>query len=124
MDTDTYVSFTNASIPALVSTAITVCYFIIRLLNYIVNATSREAKTRKNETATGIPEQECSSTQGAEGGMEVYPAVPESIYMITLDGQEQHQQYPAGTSLLPKRGTNIHLPTLGNDTKDTTVSTR
>ena len=122
MDTDAYVSFTNASIPALVSTVITVCYFIIRLLNYILNASSRETKDRKIETSTGIPEQEHGSMQGAEGSVEVYPTVLESLHMTTLDGQEQHQQYPTGTLLLPKRGTNIHLPTLRNDTEDTTVS--
>ena len=60
--------------------------------------------------------------QGAESGMEVYPEIPKSLHKTTIDGREQQQQYPTGTLLLPKRGTNIRIPTLRNDTEDTTVS--
>ena len=46
MDTDPIVSYSAANIPALVSTGITVFYFIIKLLNYIFNASSRETQAR------------------------------------------------------------------------------
>ena len=86
MDAGTAMSYSTANIPVLVSTAITIGYFIIKLINYIINASSREAQARKRMPSTGIPKQEHCSAQRAESGVEVYKEVSKYLYETTTDG--------------------------------------
>ena len=70
MDTDTFVFYTVAGIPALVSTRITVLYFILKLLNYFTNAGTDKAPSRET-TSTHICEQKYSGKKGIESDLEI-----------------------------------------------------
>ena len=86
MDAGTAMSYSTTNIPVLVSTTITICYFLIKLINYIITANSREAQARKRMPSIGIPKQEHSSVQRAESSVEVHTEVSKCLYETTTDG--------------------------------------
>ena len=121
MDTHSYVSVTNASIPALVSTAITISYILLRLIQFIANATTREAETGKDKAETRLPQPECCPTTGAESRVEIHQRIQEGIYTTTRDVGE-YPRHPEGTSVLRKRWTDVCLPTPGDTSTNTKES--
>ena len=111
MDANPYVSVTDATIPAVVSTAITVLYFLFNFINYLFNATAAETKTGENQIVTYLSEQEHSSTERAERGAQVHKTIPESLYTEPYDGNDKQEQYSRGTTLLSERRSTICLST-------------
>ena len=52
---DTYTTlYTAGSVPALVSTMITIIYFAVKLITYFINASTREAESRKGTLHNSI----------------------------------------------------------------------
>ena len=65
---DTYTTlYTAGGIPALVSTAITIIYFTVKLIAYTLNAGTRETKSRKRTLHNSLPRHKQGSTGGTEG---------------------------------------------------------
>ena len=121
MDAYSNVSITDASFPALVSTAITIGYLLIRLIQLIINAATREAETGQDKTATHLSQSKCCPAAGTESRLEVHERIQEGIYTTPHDGREL-QRHSEGTSVLRKRWPDLCLPTSRDTSTDTTES--
>ena len=115
MDSSTPIFYAAARLPALVSTGITFIYFFLKACSYVFNAISHQTKGR---VATAMPssgQQEDCADMGEEGHTEVCKQIQGNL-------SEQYGRRPErspGTILLPRRGQNICLPSIGNDQRHT-----
>ena len=76
---DIYISifYAAAGIPALVSTGVTILYFLLKVLSYITDAISDKAQRRETMSTTSICEQKYSGNKGGEGGLEIQQQIQE-----------------------------------------------
>ena len=84
--------YTAGGIPALVSTAITIIYFAVKLITYVLNAGTREAESRKGTLHNSLPGHDQGSTSGTEGPGQVYPNIPRYNYNTDENGRGQWPQ--------------------------------
>ena len=90
---DAYTSlYTAGGVPALVSTAITIVYFFIKLITYFIHAGTREAESREGTLHNSISGQDQGSASGAEGPGQVYPNIPRHPYNTEDNGRGQWPQ--------------------------------
>ena len=77
---DTYKDvFYAAGLPALISTGITLVYFLLKAYQFAVYAVSHSTEGRLAAATPGGHQQEHSSIEGDQGYMEVHEQVPRSI---------------------------------------------
>ena len=77
---DTYTAlYTAGGVPALVSTAITIVYFIIKLVTYFIHAGTREAKSQEGTLHNSLSGHDQGSASRVEGLGQVYPNIPVAI---------------------------------------------
>ena len=115
MDSSSSVLYVAAGLPALVSTRITFIYFFLKACSYVFNAISHQTKGRVATATPGSGQQEHCTDMGEEGHTEVCKQIQGNL-------SEQYGQRPErspGTILLPRRGQNICLPSIGNVTRHT-----
>ena len=115
MDSSTSDSYAAAGLPALVSTGITFLYFFLKACSYIFNAISHQTKGRVATAMPGSGQQEHCANTGEEGHTEICKQIQGNL-------SEQYGRRPErspGTILLPRRGQNIHLPSIRDDTRHT-----
>ena len=108
MDSSDYTQFPVATIPALVSTGITILYFVLKLLNYLTDAKPGAPNRKETERRTdqeGQPKQ--GSNQGGHGQSEIREQIQRH------SGQGRDGQWcnpsPTGTILLRGPGEDISL---------------
>ena len=115
MDSSTSVFYAAAGLPALVSTGITFLYFFLKACSYVFNAISHQTKGRVATAMPGSGQQEYCADTGEEGHTEICKQIQGNL-------SEQYGRRPEqspGTILLPRRGQNICLPSIGDDTRHT-----
>ena len=115
MDSSTSILYAAAGLPTLVSTGITFIYFFLKECSYVFNAISHQTKWRVAMAMPGSGQQEHCADTGEEGHTEV-------CEQIQGNPSEQYGRRPERsplTILLPRRGKNIHLPSIGNDKRHT-----
>ena len=115
MDSSSSVLYVAAGLPALVSTGITFIYFFLKACSYVFNAISHQTKGRVATATPGSGQQEHCTDMGEEGHTEVCEQIQGNL-------SEQYGRRPErspGTILLPRRGQNICLPSVGNVTRHT-----
>ena len=77
---DTYKDvFYTAGLPALISTGITLVYFLLKAYQFAVHAVSHQTEGRLAAATPGGRQQEHSSIEGDQGHTEVHEQVPRSI---------------------------------------------
>ena len=107
MDTGTASQIAAATVPALVSTGITLLYLLLKLLNYITYATPRKTQRQEGQGCDhqkGQPQQ--STGTGRESGSEVPQPQQGSVY------ERQYGQRWCPTPrpiFLPRTGENVLL---------------
>ena len=104
MDTYKYVFYT-AGLPALISTGITLVYFLLKAYQFAVHAISHQTEGRLAAATPGGGQQEHSSIEGDQGHMEVPEQVPRSI----SDQYGAGIQQPSGSFSLSGRWKNVCL---------------
>ena len=118
MDTSTSVFYAAAGLPALVSTGITILYFL-KACSYVFNAISHQTKRRVATPTTGGGQQEHCANMGEEGHTEICEQIQGNL-------SEQYGGRPERsprTILLSRRGQNICLPSFRNETGHTAEPT-
>ena len=75
MDTDKDVFYT-AGLPALISTGITLVYFLLKAYQFAVHAVSHQTEGRLAVAMPGGRQQEHGSIEGDQGHTEVHEQVP------------------------------------------------
>ena len=74
---DTYKDvFYAAGLPALISTGITLVYFLLKAYQFAVHAVSHQTEGRLAAAMPGGHQQEHGSIEGDQGHMEVHEQVP------------------------------------------------
>ena len=84
--------YTAGGVPALVSTAITIIYFTVKLITYLFNASTREAESRKGTLHNSLSGHDQGSMSGTEGPGQVYPNIPGYTYNTDENGRGQWPQ--------------------------------
>ena len=115
MDFSTSILYAAARLPALVSTGFTFIYFFLKACTYIFNAISHQTKGRVATATPDNGQQEHCADMGEESHTEVCEQIQGNL-------SEQYGRRPErspGTILLPRRGQNICLPSVGNDKRHT-----
>ena len=106
MDSDTNVLFTAAGFPALVSTGITIIYFVLKFLHYLFDAESHKTEGRVAAPTSNNCQQEYSPDKGTQGSKQI-------CAQISGGNTEQYgrgTQRPSGSILLSTRGQDLCLP--------------
>ena len=116
MDTSASV-FYAAGLPTLVSTAITFCYFFLKVCDIIFNAISHKAERRVAMATTSGGQQEHCTDLREEGHMEICKQIPRTFPSTGQYGGKPER--PTGSVLLPRRGQNLCLPSIRHDSGDT-----
>ena len=86
MDTSTSLLYAAAGLPALVSTGITILYFLLKVCSFIIHAISNKAKRRVATSTTSSSEQEYVTTQREESDSEIHQQVQRHIPEHTNHG--------------------------------------
>ena len=111
---DTYKDvFYAAGLPALISTGITLVYFLLKAYQFAVHAVSHQTEGRLAAATPGGHQQEHGSIEGDQGHTEVPEQVPQSI----SDQYGAGIQQPSGSLSLSGRRKNICLPARRNAQK-------
>ena len=85
MDTYTFL-YTAGSVPALVSTVITIIYFIIKFLRYMFNAGTGETESQKKTLCHCPSTHHQSSTSGTESNFKIYEDISGYSCQTVNDG--------------------------------------
>ena len=104
MDSNSNV-FYAAGLPALISTGITLIYFLLKACHFTFYALSHKTEGRLAAATPGSGQQEHGPIKRKEGHMEVYE-------QISGDNTEQYgtgTQQPSGSLSVPRRQQDIHL---------------
>ena len=102
-----------AGLPALISTGITLIYFLLKAFHFALYALSHKTEGRLAAATPGRGQQEHSPIERKEGHTEVYE-------QISGDNTEQYgtgTQQPSGSFPVPKRRQNIRLSSHGDVTE-------
>ena len=102
--------FYAAGLPALISTGITLVYFLLKAYQFAVYAISHQTKGRLAAATPGGCKQEHGSIEGEEGHTEVHEQVPGSI----SDQYGTRIQQPSGSISLSRRWKDICLAACRN----------
>ena len=103
---DTYKDvFYTAGLPALISTGITLVYFLLKAYQFAVHAVSHQTEGRLAVATSGGRQQEHGSIEGEQGHTEVHEQVPQSI----SDQYGTGIQQPSGSFSLSGRRKDICL---------------
>ena len=90
---DAYTSlYTAGGVPALVSTAVTIVYFLIKLVMHLIHAGTREAESREGTLHNSISGHDQGSASEAEGPGQIYPNIPRHPYSTEDNGRGQWPQ--------------------------------
>ena len=101
MDTSDYAQLPVATIPALVSTGITILYFVLKLLNYLTDAKPRQADRKEAERRT---DQEGQPKQGSDQGGRSQSKIPEQTQRHSRGERYGKRWNPSPTGPLFLRG--------------------
>ena len=97
---DTYTSlYTTGGVPALVSTMITIIYFAVKFLSFVLNARTRVTEGRKRTLRDHPPAHHQSSASGTESNYEVYKDLSDCSGEEINNGRGQWPR-PTGTLFL------------------------
>ena len=108
---DTYKDvFYAAGLPALISTGITLVYFLLKAYQFAVYAVSHQTEGRLAAAMPGGRKQEHGSIEGDQGHMEVHEQVPRSI----PDQYGAGIQQPSGSLSLSGRQKDVCLAACQN----------
>ena len=108
---DTYKDvFYAAGLPALISTGITLVYFLLKAYQFAVHAVSHQTEGRLAVATPGGRQQEHGSIEGDQGHTEVHEQVPRSI----SDQYGAGIQQPSGSLSLSGRRKNVCLAACRN----------
>ena len=102
-----------AGLPALISTGITLIYFLLKACHFAFYALSHKTEGRLAAATPGGGQQEHHPIKGEEGHTEVYE-------QISGDNTEQYgtgAQRPSGSFPVPRRRQDIHLSSRGDVTE-------
>ena len=102
-----------AGLPALISTGITLIYFLLKVFRFAFYALSHKTERRLAVAMPGGGQQEHRSIEGEEGHMEVYE-------QISGDNTEQYgagTQQPSGSLPVPRRRQDLSLSSHGDVTE-------
>ena len=102
-----------AGLPALISTRITLIYFLLKACCFAFYALSHKTEGRLAAATPGSGKQEHCSIKGEKGHTEVYE-------QISGDNTEQYgagTQRPSGSLPVPRRWQDIHLSSCGDVTE-------
>ena len=103
---DTYKDvFYAAGLPALISTGITLVYFLLKVYQFAVHAIFHQTEGRLAAATPGGRQPEHGSIEGDQGHMEVHEQVPRSI----SDQYDAGIQQPSGSFFLSGRRKNVCL---------------
>ena len=103
----------EAGLPALISTGITLIYFLLKACRFAFYALSHKTEGRLAAATPGSGQQEDGPIKGKEGHTEVYE-------QISGDNTEQYgtgTQQPSGSLPVPRRQQDICLSSCGDVTK-------
>ena len=117
---DAYTSLYTAGVPALVSTAITIVYFLIKLVTYFLHAGTREAESREGTLHNSISGHDQGSASGAEGPGQVYLNIPRYPYNTEDNGRGQWPQTTRPVFLHTERQ-DLRISPTRDDTGDKTM---
>ena len=112
MDTNQNVLYA-AGLPALISTGITLIYFLLKTCHFAFYALSHKTEGRLAAATQGSGQQEHRSIEGEEGHTEVYE-------QISRDNTEQYgtgAQQPSGSLPVPRRQQDLRLSSHGDVTE-------
>ena len=112
MDTNQNVLYA-AGLPALISTGITLIYFLLKACHFAFYALSHKTEGRLAVATPGHCQQEHRSVEGEEGHTEVYE-------QVSGDNTEQYgtgAQRPSGSLLVPRRRQDLRLSSRGDVTE-------
>ena len=101
--------YTAGGIPALVSTAVTIIYFTIKLIAYFLNASTRETESGQRMLHYSISRHNQGATSGTEGTGEVYEDLSGDPFEKDNNGRRQRPRSPR-TILLQTERTNVLVP--------------
>ena len=108
MDSSDYTQLPVATIPALVSTGITILYFVLKLLNYLTDAKPGAPDRKETERRT---DQEGQPKQGSDQGGRCQSEICEQTQRHS--GQERYGEWwnpsPTGPIFLQGPGEDISL---------------
>ena len=110
MDSNTNILYTAAGLPALISTGITVIYFLLKACCYLVHAISHKTEGRVATATPGSGEQKYSPDTGSQGHTEVH----EQISGNTTEQYGGGTQRSPGSVFVPRRRQDIRLPSCGD----------
>ena len=102
-----------AGLPALISTGITLIYFLLKACRFALYALSHKTKGRLAVAMPGRGQQEHRSIEGEEGHTEVYE-------QVSGDNTEQYgtgAQRPSGSLPVPRRRQDLCLSSCGDATQ-------
>ena len=112
MDTNQNVLYA-AGLPALISTGITLIYFLLKACRFAFYALSHKTEGRLAAATPGHCQQEHRSVEGEEGHTEVYE-------QVSGDNTKQYgtgAQQPSGSLLVPRRRQDLRLSSRGDVTE-------
>ena len=112
MDSHTNVLYASG-LPALISTGITLIYFLLKACHFAFYALSHKTEGRLGAATPGSGKQEHRSIEGKEGHTEVYE-------QISGDTTEQYGagiQQPSGSFPVPRRRQDLRISSRGNVTE-------
>ena len=108
---DTYKEiFYAAGVPAIISTGITLLYFLLKAYQFAVYALPHQTERRLAAATPGGHQQVHGSTAGDKGYQEVHEQVPGNI----PDGYGAGVQQPSGTVPLSRGWENVRISTRRN----------
>ena len=102
-----------AGLPALISTRITLIYFLLKACHFAFYALSHKTEGRLAVATPGSGQQEHRPIEGKEGHMEVY----EQISGDTTEQYGTGTQQPSGSFPVPRRWQDIRISSCGNVTE-------
>ena len=112
MDSHTNVLYA-AGLPALISTGITLLYFLLKAYQFAVNAVSHNTEGRLAAATPGSSKPEHRSIEGKEGHTEVYEQIPGDTTTQYGTGIQQ----PTGSFPVSRRWQDLRIPSRGNVTE-------
>ena len=102
-----------AGLPALISTGITLIYFLLKACRFAFYALSHKTERRLAAATPGSGQQEHGPIEGKEGHTEVY----EQISGDTTEQYGTGTQRPSGSFPVPRRWQDIRISPHGNVTE-------
>ena len=102
-----------AGLPALISTGITLVYFLLKAYQFAVYALSHQTEGRLAAATPGGRQQEHSSIEGEKGHTEVHEQIPGDTATQYGTGIQQ----PAGSFPVSRRRQDLRIPSRGNVTE-------